>query len=26
MGRKSLYKKLIDSGREEKCEMCGISN
>lgn len=26
MGRKSLYKKLIESGREEKCEMCGISN
>ena len=26
MGKKSLYKKLIDSGREGKCEICGISN
>lgn len=25
MSRKSLYKKLIESGREEKCEICGIS-
>lgn len=26
MGRKSLYKKLIESGRECKCEICGIKD
>lgn len=25
MSKKSLYKKLIESGREEKCEICGVS-